>query len=99
MSKLLFTNKAVEDLSNIWNCTLNIWSESQAEIYYNLLIENCNEIASKPVIGKKYDNITEGLLGLRVASHVIFYRVLPKQDVEITRILHGKMDFESRLLD
>ena len=39
MNKLIFTNKAVDDLSSIWEYTVRTWSVSQAERYYNLLIE------------------------------------------------------------
>jgi len=41
MSKFTLTNKAVEDLSDIWNYTFDQWSERQADIYYQMLIENC----------------------------------------------------------
>lgn len=51
MYKFRFTNKTVEDLTTIWNYTFDNWSESQADIYYLLLIENCKGIARKlPVI-------------------------------------------------
>ena len=35
MNKLIFTNKAVDDLSSIWEYTVRTWSASQAERYYN----------------------------------------------------------------
>lgn len=38
MAKVRFTNKAVEDLSEIWNYTFDKWSESQADIYYTSLV-------------------------------------------------------------
>lgn len=40
MAKYSLTNKAVEDLSDIWNYTFDHWSERQADIYYQMLIEN-----------------------------------------------------------
>lgn len=50
MTKYNLTNKAVEDLSEIWNYTFDYWSERQADIYYRMLLENCREIANKPEI-------------------------------------------------
>lgn len=44
MAKYHFTNKAVEDLTNIWNYTFETWSERQADMYYNMLIESCQKI-------------------------------------------------------
>ena len=40
MVRYKFTNKAVEDLTKIWNYTVIEWSESQADIYYEMLIES-----------------------------------------------------------
>ena len=39
MAKLRFTNKAVEDLTSIWNYTFKTWSERQADEYYVWLVE------------------------------------------------------------
>lgn len=33
MPKYILTNKAVEDLSTIWNYTFEVWSETQADKY------------------------------------------------------------------
>ena len=38
MAKYYFTNKAVDDLSEIWNYTIETWSEMQAEKYYDCLL-------------------------------------------------------------
>ena len=34
MSKYFFSNKAVDDLSKIWDYTYEVWSEGQADKYY-----------------------------------------------------------------
>ena len=54
MSNFELTNKAVEDLSKIWNYTFEVWSERQADKYYKMLISNCQEIADNPDLGKSY---------------------------------------------
>lgn len=97
MAKYNLTNKAVEDLTNIWIYTSNKWSEKQADKYYNLLIENFQSIAEEPKIGKKYDTIKEELLGFKVTRHIIFYRILKNQPIEIIRILHERMDLKNRI--
>lgn len=50
MSKYKLTNKAVEDLTNIWNYSFDKWSEKQADNYYEMLLENCQNIAEDPKI-------------------------------------------------
>jgi toxin ParE1/3/4 len=96
MTKIHFTNKAVEDLSEIWRYTLEAWSENQADFYYQMLLDNCNEIARNPQLGKKYDEIAANLLGIQAGKHIIFYRRLRVNEVEIIRILHERMDLKNR---
>ena len=45
MAKYKLTNKAVADLSKIWEYTFEVWSEKQADKYYDGLISNCEEIS------------------------------------------------------
>ena len=97
MAKYKLTNKAVDDLTNIWNYTFDKWSENQADKYYHILLENCNEIACNPELGKNYSIITENLLGIRTGRHITFYRKTDKNEVEITRILHEQMDLKNRI--
>ena len=99
MAKYILTNKAVEDLSKIWNYTFDFWSERQADIYYQMLLENCREIAEKPDIGKNCEGIVNLLFGLRAGRHLIFYRKINANEVEITRILHEQMDLKNRIME
>ncbi|MFH7005635.1 type II toxin-antitoxin system RelE/ParE family toxin [Flavobacterium bizetiae] len=96
MAKYYLTNKAVEDLTNIWDYTYGEWSENQADKYYNLLLSSCQEIAENPNLGKKYDNVSERLLGFKSNQHIIFYQIISNTEVEIIRILHGRMDLKSK---
>ena len=97
MAKYKLTNKAVDDLTNIWNYTFDKWSENQSDKYYHILLENCNEIACNPELGKNYSIITENLLGIRTGRHITFYRKTDKNEVEIIRILHEEMDLKNRI--
>ena len=99
MAKYYLTNKAVEDLAKIWNYTFEQWSEQQADNYYKMLISFCEEIANNPNIGKRYDGITSNLLGIKANRHIIFYRTIRKDVIEITRILHGRMDLKNRIFE
>jgi toxin ParE1/3/4 len=99
MANFKLTNKAVDDLSKIWNYTFDVWSEKQADKYYDMLISSCQEIAENPDLGKNYAGITEKLLGLKTNRHIIFYRTVNENYVEITRILHERMDLKQRILE
>lgn len=99
MTGFKLTNKAVEDLSKIWDYTFEAWSERQADNYYETLISNCKEIVDNPNIGRNYDGITKNLLGIKVNQHIIFYRTSNDNYVEITRILHERMDLKNRIIE
>ncbi len=58
MAEYKLTNKAVEDLSKIWDYTFEVWSEKQADKYFDSLISNCQEIAGNPDLGKNYEGIS-----------------------------------------
>lgn len=97
MARYNLTNKAVSDLAEIWNYTFEKWSEKQADNYYQMLIENCQEIANNPNFGKNYDIITPNLLGMKTNRHIIFYRKISIETAEVIRILHGRMDLKSKI--
>lgn len=97
MANYKLTIKAVEDLTHIWNYTLEKWSEKQADKYYQILIHNFDEIARNPGLGKSYSDIIYNISGFKVGRHIIFYRILHDNDVEIVRILHEQMDLKNRI--
>ena len=96
MAKYLLTNKAVDDLTKIWNYTFEIWSEEQADKYYKQLISSCEFIADNVDKGRNYDGIRDSLLGFKSGKHIIFYRQL-NDNIEILRILHERMDLRERI--
>ena len=97
MARYLFTRKAVEDLTGIYEYTLEFWSESQADKYYNELISFCQMLAESPKIGKHYVEIGPDILGMASNKHLIFYRMLNEEGIEIIRILRADMDLKNRI--
>ncbi|MCC5912766.1 MAG: type II toxin-antitoxin system RelE/ParE family toxin [Balneolaceae bacterium] len=96
MADYRLTNKAVVDLNEIWDYTFDEWSEEQADIYYEVLLGSCQEIARHPEIGKHYDGISPEVYGLKTNRHIIFYRKIEDDSVEIIRILHEKNGFKEQ---
>jgi len=97
MAKYYLTNKALDDLSEIWDYTIETWSEMQAEKYYDLLLATCDDLANNPELGRNYDIVTKGILGFKSGEHIIFYSTVSKNEIEVARILHGMMDLKSKL--
>jgi toxin ParE1/3/4 len=97
MAKFSLSKKAVEDLSRIWDYTYEVWSVNQADKYYELLIETCQEISKTPDIGKTYDDIEKNIIGFRVGKHIIFYQEIKPREILVVRILHERMDLKNRI--
>ncbi len=99
MAEFHLTNKAVEDLSAIWNYTFDTWSENQADKYYAFLLNCCQTIADNPSLGRKYNKVLKELLGYKAGRHIIFYRIISANEIEVIRILHERMDLKRRIKD
>ena len=97
MAKVILRQEAIDDLNIIWAYTFEEWSEKQADKYYAALEFACMQIGKNPEIGKEYDGINSNLLRLRTGKHIIFYQVISKEEIEVIRILHERMDLKSRL--
>ena len=97
MANFQLTNKAVDDLTNIWNYTYKEWSENQADKYYFELIAGCEYIAENPNFGKSYDKINLNIFGYLVNMHIIFFQKINANEVLIVRILHGSADLKNRI--
>jgi len=99
MAKVILRRKAIEDLNTIWNYTLENWSEKHADKYYSLIKMACSWIGENPDIGKEYEGVDPNLLGLKSEKHIIFYQVISSRRIEVIRILHERMDLNSRIIE
>jgi toxin ParE1/3/4 len=97
MANYTLTNKAVEDLSKIWEYTYETWSALQAEKYYYMLLDTCQDLANGTLSGRPYPEISAGILGFKTGQHIVFYRKVTETGVEVARILHSRMDLKSRI--
>ncbi|WP_258105697.1 type II toxin-antitoxin system RelE/ParE family toxin [Marinoscillum sp. MHG1-6] len=97
MGKYRLINLAVQDLSDIWNYTYDRWSERQADNNHELLTSTFNSIATNQQQERNYEGIRRDLFGIKVNQHIVFYRIISNELVEITRILHERMDLKNRL--
>jgi toxin ParE1/3/4 len=99
MAKVVLRQEAIDDLNDIWDYTFEEWSEIQADKYYAILEFACMQIGKNSEIGKEYEGISSGLLGLRTDKRIIFYQIISEHEIEVIRILHEQMDLKNRLND
>lgn len=99
MANYLLSKKATTDFSEIWNYTFDNWSETQADNYYMMLLDACQDISEKKIKGKKYPEIASTVLGTRIGQHIVFYKWVSPTRIIVARILHSRMDLRNRILE
>lgn len=99
MKKLVLhiSSEALSDLEEIWIYTLKKWSKEQADRYYSLLIEDIEFLQSNYYTGKSAEYIRPGYRVSFVKSHIIFYKLVDDQKLEVIRILHQSVNIDKWL--
>ncbi len=95
--KYRISNQAIEDINNIWIYTFNKWSKEQADRYYDLIIKEIEFVSGNFMTGKSVEQTRKNYRVTKIKSHLIFYKKLENEIVEIVRILHQRMDVKKHL--
>jgi toxin ParE1/3/4 len=95
--KFKLSLKAEIDLIEIWEYTFQNWSIEKANQYVANLFSSINSLCNNPKVGKNYEYIRKDYLGLKVNSHIIFFKIEDAGTISIIRILHEKMDLPFKL--
>lgn len=85
------SQEADRDLEDIFDYTTHEFGIDQAVSYISGFEEVFMSLAANPGLGRKRDEIRNGLRSFVKGSHTIFYRVL-ESHIRIVRILHGSRD-------
>jgi toxin ParE1/3/4 len=91
MEAFSLTRKAKADLKSIVAYTQRKWGKSQRRVYAKQFDDVFHMLSHTPEAGSVCDYIREGYRKFPCASHIIFYRNLEENKVEIVRILHKRM--------
>ncbi len=97
MGSFTLTNKAKTDLKNIAVYTQREWGREQRLLYIKQFDDAFHSLASNPDLGAKCEHIKTGYRKYPVAKHLVFYRTTKEAEILIVRILHKRMDVESRI--
>lgn len=99
MAEYIISEKALEDLNNIWIYTAKNWSVKQANRYYNLIVDEIEYVSENFETTKDFGNVRKNYRYSKVKSHLVFYKKTENTEMEIVRILHEKMDIKNRIND
>lgn len=98
MKKFTLSQLALDDLKSIARYTEDQWGRGQRDIYLKQFDDTFQMLAETPTLGVACDLILLGYSKFPQGSHVIFYRLLADDALEITRILHKSMDVKLALV-
>ncbi len=96
MTKFILTKRAMADLVDIGRYTQERWGHEQRNKYLSMLDSCFQQLAESPTKGRDCSDIRHGYRKINVGSHVVFYRQKRNDEIEIVRVLHGRMDIETK---
>ena len=99
MTEYIISEKALEDLNNIWIYTAENWSIEQANRYYNLIVDEIEYAVENFETMKDFGSIRKDYRYSKVKSHLVFCKRVENSEMEVVRILHVKMDIKNRIKD
>ena len=99
MAEYIISEKALEDLNNIWIYTAENWSVEQANRYYNLIVDEIEYVSENFETTKDFGDIRKNYKFSKVKSHLVFYKKTKNIEMEVVRILHERMDIKNRIND
>lgn len=99
MSEYIISEKAIEDINNIWIYTAENWSVEQADRYYNLIYDEIEYIVKDFEMARDFGKIRKSYKYSKVKSHLIFFKKDEMNEIEVVRVLHERMDIENRLAE
>ncbi len=95
--KYKISQRALQDLNEIWQYTYANWSIVQADRYYNLILDQIEFLSKEVYNGISRDYIKTGYRSITIKSHIVFYKISDDNVMEVVRILHKMVDIETKL--
>ena len=93
MAVIVLQPRAKADLSDIWQFMAE-GSDDQADAFIDLIDQKFQLLAQQSGLGRRREELAEGLRSFPVGRYVIFYLAIPG-GVQIVRVLHGARDIEA----
>ena len=92
MNSFTLTQSAKTDLKEVARFTEKNWGRTQRNIYIKQFDDMFHRLADTPSIGQKCDYIKSNYQKFPQGSHIIFYKKVSNESIQIIRILHKSMD-------
>ena len=97
MGTYSLTNAARADLKSVAAYTQRRWGKEQRRVYSKQFDDAFFLLSNNPDAGVTCDHIKEGYKKFPTGSHLIFFRVISQNEIQVVRILHKRMDVARQL--
>jgi toxin ParE1/3/4 len=97
MGRFILAARVRSDLSGIWRYSVLNYGTDQAERYIRDIWCAFERAAENPRRGRRCDEAAPGHFKMVAGSHIVIYRVIGDEVVDIVRILHQAMDIRRHL--
>ena len=94
MPEVQYSAQAEADLDDIATFTRQKWGQSQADAYFNSLVDTFGTLAHSPLIGRPYSDSHPNWRRFEHQSHVILYLPIPS-GIRIQRVIHHRRKLQS----
>jgi toxin ParE1/3/4 len=91
VTSIRYTVEAAQDLEDIYRYIADD-NISAAMEHRQRLKRRCTELLDQPRVGRKRDEIKDGLRSVTEGDYVILYRIAKDDAVAIMRVVHGSRD-------
>lgn len=98
MIKLTFSEQAKQDLQDIGDFIARDNAEAALALIERLE-SRCSDIAVFPRAGRRRDELRAGYRSISEGDYLIFYKQVNTDEWVIVRILHGKQDLGTAIVD
>ncbi len=91
MARFALSERALADLASVAESTRENRGAARATAWFDALEGRLTELAERPRLGRRRDELADGLLAFAFESHVVFY-TQTDFGIAIARILHHHQD-------
>ncbi|BDX07137.1 type II toxin-antitoxin system RelE/ParE family toxin [Planctobacterium marinum] len=92
MNRYILSNKAEEDIADIYEYSANTHSDIQAEAYLVALHEALSMLAESPNLGTSAEDIRANYFQFPVQKHMVFYKKI-NDNILVVRVLHQQIKY------
>ena len=93
--RLIWSQPAIADLSDIWDYYANAASRRTADNIVRAIGDACYLIEDHPYGGRSRDEVRPGLRSVVANPHGAFYRVNADGLAEVIRVIDGRRDIDA----